>query len=87
MLRRLSTVRRRVERLAKEAATAGCTGHHQRGRVVTVYGDDPMPPWPEAAAGARCVCGVPLTYRSVVNRLHLEPHPLYSQGETSRGAH
>ena len=83
MLSRLSNVRRRVVQLAKKAATAGCTGNHQRSRMVDVYDDDPVPPWPEAEAGERCVCGAPLTYFTVVDHFHMEPHPdRYSQGRT-----
>ena len=60
MLRRLASVRRRVDRLATEARVAGCAGHHRRVRVVDVFGDDPTPPWPEAERGGRCACGAKL---------------------------
>ena len=64
MLRPLSVIRRRVDRLATQAASAGCLGDHQRYRT---------PPWPEADAGGRCVCGTALEYVQIVNELHPGP--------------
>ncbi len=75
MLKRLSNVRRRVEQLATHAASERCDGHHRRHRVVEVYGDDPLPPWPELEHGGRCACGAELEYVSIVDEIHLEPHP------------
>ena len=75
MLRPLSVVRRRVERLATQARTEGCSGHHRRHRWVTVYGSEPIPPWPEREQGERCACGAELEYFTIVDVLHREPHP------------
>ncbi len=75
MLRRLSNVRRRVEQLATQARSGRCEGHHRRHRVVTVFDDDPTPPWPEREQGERCACGAELEYVSIVDEIHLEPHP------------
>ncbi len=83
MLRRLSNVRRRVEQLAVETTKAGCGGNHRRHRWVTVYGSEPVPAWPEREQGERCACGAELEYFTVVDRLHMEPHPdRYSQERT-----
>ena len=71
MLRPLSTIRRRVDRLATQAASARCAGNHQRTRIVTVYNDDPTPPWPEADAGGLCARGTPLEFTLIVNKLRV----------------
>jgi len=75
MLRRLSHVRRRVEKLATQVGTRRCDGDHRRQRCVTVFGDDPIPAWPERERAERCACGAALKYFTVVDVLHLEPHP------------
>ncbi len=71
----LSAIKRRVDRLAAQAATAECGGNHRRTRFVTVYGDDPVPPWPEREQGGRCACGAELEYFTAVDEIHMEPHP------------
>ena len=87
MLRRLSNVRRRVEQLATQATTAECGGNHRWHRWVTVYGDDPVPPWPERDQGERCACGAELEYFTVVHELHMEPHAdQHLHGRASCGA-
>ncbi len=87
MLRRLSNVRRRVEQLATQAGSGRCDGNHRRHRVVNVFGDDPIPPWPERERGGRCACGAELEYFTVVHELHMEPHAdQHLQGGTSCGA-
>ena len=70
MRRQLSAIGRRVDRLAGEARRARCSGSHGRYRVVDVWGDQPTPAWPEAAAGGLCVCGADLEYVTIVNRFH-----------------
>ena len=74
MLRRLSNVRRRVEQLATQAGSGRCDGNHRRHRVVTVFGNDPTPPWPEEK-GERCVCGAELEYFQVVHQHIAGAHP------------
>ena len=69
MLRGLSSVRRRVEQMATETASAACSGDHQRVRIIWLEGDDPPPPWPEAEAGGTCACGEPLEYLSLENSI------------------
>ena len=71
MLRQLSSVRRRVERMAKTAQSESCAGNHHRTRIVTVYNDDPTPPWPEADAGGLCARGTPLEFTLIVNKLRV----------------
>ncbi len=73
MLRRLSAIRRRVDHLAREASRARCSGYHGRYRVVDVWGDEPTPAWPEAAAGGKCVCGAELEYVTIVNQFLPSP--------------
>ena len=72
MLRGLSNVRRRVEQLATRARTGRCDRDHQRIRIVTVQGNEPVPPWPEAGADERCVCGTPLKHLLIVNEIRQE---------------
>ena len=62
MLRPLSVIRRRVDRLATQARTGSCDGHHRRHRWVTVSGSEPVPAWPEQEQGERCACGAELEY-------------------------
>ncbi len=69
MLRPLSRVRRKVEQLAASATLARCGGYHRRHRAVVVRGDEPVPAWPEAESGERCVCGSTLEYFQVVHQL------------------
>lgn len=71
----LSVIRRRVDRLVAQNATAGCGGNHRRHRWVTVYGDDPAPPWTAQEQVERCDCGAELEYFTVVDEIHGEPHP------------
>ncbi len=68
MLRPLSVIRRRVERLATQARTGGCDGHHRRHRWVTVSGSEPVPAWPEREQGERCACGAELEYVTIVHQ-------------------
>ena len=75
MLRPLSVIRRRVDRLATQARTGSCDGHHRRHRWVTVSGSEPVPAWPEQEQGERCACGAELEYFTIVDILHMEPHP------------
>ena len=70
MLRPLSNVRRKVEQLATEARSGRCGGHHRRMRVVDVFNDDPLPPWPERDKGGHCICGVELEFVSIVDEIH-----------------
>ena len=69
MLRPLSSIRRKVEQLAASATLARCGGYHRRHRSVIVRGDEPVPAWPEAESGERCVCGSKLEYFQVVHQL------------------
>ncbi len=69
MLRPLSSIRRKVEQLAASATLARCRGYHRRHRSVVVHGDEPVPAWPEAESGERCVCGSTLEYFQVVHQL------------------
>ena len=75
MLRPLSVIRRRVEKLATQARTERCGGHHRRHRWVTVSGSDRVPAWPPQEHGGRCGCGAELEYFTIVDEIHMEPHP------------
>ena len=68
MLRRQSNVRRRVVQLATQAGSGRCDGNHRRHRVVTVFGDDPTPPWPEREQGELCACGAELECFTIVHQ-------------------
>ena len=68
MLRRLSVIRRRVEQLATQSGSGRCDGNHRLHRVVMVFGDDPVPPWPERDQGERCACGAALAYVAIVHQ-------------------
>ncbi len=69
MLSRLPAIRRRVDHLAREARMARCSGDHVQCRVVSVWGDEPTPAWPEADAGGKCICGADLEYVTIVDQL------------------
>ena len=69
MLRKLGTVRRRVEQLATQVRAEGCGDNHQRVSIVNVVGDESTPPWPEADAEERCACGTALEFVLIVNTL------------------
>ena len=73
MLRPLSSVRRRVERLAKEAAPPVCHGDHTRLMVSHLWGDEPPPAWPERERGDCCACGAELEYLHVVHHYATGP--------------
>ena len=79
MLRPLSSIRRKVEQLAARATLARCGGYHRRHRSVVVRGDEPVPPWPEAESGERCVCESTLEYFQVIHQLL--PARARSQGD------
>ena len=84
MLRRLATIRRRVDRLATQAASAACAGCHQRIQIVFLDGDDPVPAWPEADADRQCgVCGKALQFVLFVNTVR-SPSRKYSTDEERR---
>ncbi len=66
----LSGIRRRVDRLARDATLARCGGNHTRTKTSLVHGDEPKPEWPEAASGERCACGSKLEYVHIIHHLY-----------------
>lgn len=59
----------RVNRLSQSLQPPVCDGNHQRLGMSFVYGDEPVPPWPDQDAPETCECGESLEYRRVIHEL------------------
>ena len=74
VLRKLSSVRRRVEQLATQAGAGRCNGYHRILRVVHVVNDAPTPPWPEEI-GKLCACGAEIELFTIVHQHITDDRP------------
>jgi hypothetical protein len=64
MLRDLSAIRGRVERLATGTPTA--CGQHEFSRISEWREEEPEPMWPAPGSHSRCQCGAELRYYHTV---------------------
>jgi len=68
MLRDLSAIRGRVERLATGTLTA-CNGQREFSHMSVWREGEPEPVWPEPGAPSRCQCEAELRYHHTVIEL------------------
>lgn len=65
----------RVQRMSVDVKRGDCGKDHHRLRVTMVWGDGPVPAWPEPDTPRTCACGQPFAFRHVIDQLEAEAGP------------